>query len=67
MSRAACLDHTDLFANDIYSAGHLHAAQEVCQACPVSEDCRAYAAAIRPTWGVWAGREYRDREVLARG
>lgn len=32
----------------------------LCDGCPLSvyTACRLAAQAIRPTWGVWAGRDY---------
>ncbi|WP_158578668.1 WhiB family transcriptional regulator [Spongiactinospora rosea] len=31
-------------------------AREVCAACPALEVCGRYAARVRPTSGIWAGR-----------
>lgn len=34
-------------------------ATRVCAGCPVIDECAAFAAAIRPPYGVWAGRVWR--------
>ncbi|MEV0229330.1 WhiB family transcriptional regulator [Nonomuraea sp. NPDC050786] len=35
-------------------------AREVCAACPARAWCGQYAATMRPTFGVWAGRTARE-------
>lgn len=56
MREADCLLRPALFARESFTATTARAAQLVCRSCPVLSRCDAYARAIRPTWGVWAGR-----------
>lgn len=41
-------------------------AQQVCTDCPVFEECQAFAAMVKPTVGVWAGRDYADHRKRGR-
>ncbi|MDQ6726563.1 MAG: WhiB family transcriptional regulator [Actinomycetota bacterium] len=43
------------------------AAKEVCRACPVCEDCRAYALPLGDLLGVWGGLAEVERQHLRRG
>lgn len=56
---AACAGLWELFDRDI-EGGYLSglAARRLCVTCPVLEECRSLAADVRPTSGVWAGRDY---------
>lgn len=38
------------------------AAKRLCEACPVLEDCREHAMAVREPYGVWGGLTEDDRE-----
>jgi len=40
------------------------AAKAVCAACPVLEQCREHALAVREPYGVWGGLSEDDREEL---
>jgi WhiB family redox-sensing transcriptional regulator len=43
------------------------AAKAICRQCPVLEECREYALAVREQHGIWGGmNEYERRQVLAR-
>ena len=39
-------------------------AREICDSCPVSGDCLAYALEIREPHGVWGGLNEAERRVL---
>ena len=39
------------------------AAQAVCRACPVMEQCRRHALTVREPYGVWGGLTEDDREA----
>ena len=39
-------------------------AKKICLACPVLNDCRAYAIAIREPHGVWGGLSEKERGAL---
>lgn len=38
--------------------------KEICHACPVMAECRAYAEHVRATTGFWAGQNY-NRKLMA--
>lgn len=39
-------------------------AKEICHACPVVNECRAYAIEIREPHGVWGGLSEQERRLL---
>ena len=39
-------------------------AKDICLACPVLDECRRYAIAIREPHGVWGGLSEQERRVL---
>ncbi len=39
-------------------------AKQICQACPVMNECRDYSIAIREPHGVWGGLSEKERRVL---
>lgn len=39
-------------------------AKEVCRTCPVLEQCRRHALAVREPYGVWGGMSEREREAV---
>jgi WhiB family transcriptional regulator, redox-sensing transcriptional regulator len=43
------------------------AARQVCGACPVLEQCRSHALAVREPYGVWGGLTEDDREAIYAG
>lgn len=43
------------------------AAMAVCRGCPVLDECRAFAADVRPVVGVWAGTVWRMSNSGAAG
>ena len=38
-------------------------AKKICATCPVLEQCRAHALAVREPYGVWGGTSEEDREA----
>lgn len=54
---AACRKTPELF-DDVELPGVDRQARAVCARCPVLVQCAAYATAVRPTWGVWAGKRW---------
>ncbi|MER3521199.1 MAG: WhiB family transcriptional regulator [Acidimicrobiia bacterium] len=43
------------------------AAKAICRTCPVIDDCREYALAIREPHGIWGGlTEAERKEILAK-
>ncbi|WP_432509937.1 WhiB family transcriptional regulator [Kineococcus sp. SYSU DK001] len=40
------------------------AAQAICGACPVLEQCRRHALKVREPYGVWGGMTEDDREAI---
>lgn len=40
------------------------AAKAICAACPVLEQCREHALAVREPYGVWGGLSEDDREEM---
>ena len=53
-----CVGDTEWISED---REELEAAAHRCDRCPVLEECRTAARAIKPTSGVWAGRSYGPR------
>lgn len=45
-------------------AGYRELAAHRCQACAVRIECAAAAVEIRPSAGIWAGRNYDRRDAL---
>jgi WhiB family redox-sensing transcriptional regulator len=43
------------------------AAREICSTCPVLEQCRSHAIAVREPYGVWGGLTEDDRESIYAG
>jgi WhiB family redox-sensing transcriptional regulator len=43
------------------------AAREICSTCPVLEQCRSHALAVREPYGVWGGLTEDDRENIYAG
>ncbi len=39
-------------------------AKEVCQYCPVLEQCRKHALAVQEPYGIWGGLSEAEREVI---
>lgn len=43
------------------------AAKRYCNRCPVQEECRAHALAVREPFGVWGGLSEDERHALVEG
>lgn len=41
-------------------------AKHVCQACPVQQQCRRHALAVREPYGIWGGLSRPERDALVR-
>lgn len=39
-------------------------AKAICRGCPVLDDCRRHALAVREPYGIWGGLTEHEREVL---
>jgi WhiB family redox-sensing transcriptional regulator len=48
-------------------SGRDDAAKSVCVTCPVIEQCRAHALAVREPYGVWGGLSEDEREAIING
>jgi WhiB family redox-sensing transcriptional regulator len=42
-------------------------AKQVCQGCPVLEQCRRHALAVEEPYGVWGGLSESERDEIVRG
>ena len=40
--------------------------RSICQSCPVLTDCRSYAVAHEPDWGMWGGLTPEERRAFRR-
>ncbi len=40
------------------------AAKEICKTCPVIDECREYALAIREPYGIWGGLTENERKLI---
>lgn len=71
--RSACRDiDTEVFFHPDRERGAARAhreaeAKKVCRACPVVQQCREHALAVREPYGVWGGLSETERSALARG
>lgn len=64
---AACSGSgTDLFFPISEEDPQVEAAKEVCAACPVMDECLAYALSTNQTEGVWGGMTGSERRRLRR-
>ena len=62
MDRAACKGKdVDLFFPQREEMDKLAAARKICIACPVREECLAYALHFKIRYGVWGGLGYKGR------
>ena len=68
--RAACRGTDgELFFPDASDADYqkrLAAAKAICRACPVHDECRAWAVAHGDEQGIWGGLTDRERRALRR-
>lgn len=53
-----CADDPEAWTGDQLDDQQVEAACHRCSTCPVLDECRAYAEALHPSIGVWAGRRY---------
>ncbi len=53
----ACRDD-ERFVADYLTAQHRVELGRICRACPLRNQCRAYATRARPEAGFWAGQKY---------
>ena len=42
-------------------------AKEICQGCPVLEQCRRHALTVHEPYGVWGGLSEAERDEIVRG
>ena len=42
-------------------------AKQICQTCPVLEQCRRHALAVQEPYGVWGGLSEAERDEIVRG
>ncbi|WP_454113354.1 WhiB family transcriptional regulator [Microbacterium maritypicum] len=61
-----CRD-VDAFTADRIDEGEEQRLAAICAACPVLEQCRAFAIAERPTVGFWAGMTWRQLAAVTSG
>lgn len=67
MNDALCVEtDPELFFPDKASLWKVDAAKKVCAACPVSQDCLAYALVNRFDDGIWGGLSPGERQRLLR-
>jgi WhiB family redox-sensing transcriptional regulator len=59
---AACLGHGELFILDEnYTNEQVEAAKDICETCPIFDDCEAWAIKYREEFDIWAGKTPRER------
>jgi len=57
MRNAACRHRPDLDFFDMYERSHMHRqCIEVCQSCPVAQECLNYAVTNEIWHGIWGGK-----------
>jgi hypothetical protein len=52
-----CKDKPDLYV-DYKTSPNVDKAEALCEGCPFKQLCNEYADAVKPAWGVWAGRTW---------
>lgn len=68
--RGACRGlNTDMFFHPESERGHARAdrearAKEVCQGCPVLEQCRSHSLLVQEPYGIWGGLSVPERELI---
>lgn len=63
--QGACVgEDPGLFYPAPWEAQKLAAARSICERCPVTEECLAYALDNHEDYGVWAGTTQRDRKRI---
>ena len=62
LDRAACagIDSRAFFANGCHARAQVHAAQQVCNTCPVQAECRDWAIQTGERNGVWGGMSQQE-------
>lgn len=62
LANAACagMDSRAFFANGCHARAQVHAAQKVCNACPVQAECRNWAIQTGERNGVWGGMSQQE-------
>ncbi|MGE2723554.1 WhiB family transcriptional regulator [Mycolicibacterium pulveris] len=64
--RAACIGvDPDLFFPDPGDSILAQRAKAVCDGCPVSDECLAFALARHEMFGVWGGKTRRERLAIS--
>ena len=56
----------EVFFPDEGDAAAISAAKDICAACPVLDDCLAYAVEHNQTEGIWGGTTRQERRRLRR-
>lgn len=64
--RAACCDLGPFAGQHVLSSAAEHLARAVCEACPVREECLAFALAHGVRHGIWGGFNHDERRQLRR-
>jgi WhiB family redox-sensing transcriptional regulator len=47
-----------------YKAARINQAKQICQQCPVINDCKAWALTTREPYGVWGGLSEDERATI---
>lgn len=63
---SACRNRTELMFPEDNDALGVARAKAVCADCPVKAQCLEFALANGERWGVWGGKVWLERRVLAR-
>ena len=68
-SEGACQGFPELFYHDETERKGLrrakeHAAKQVCESCPVLEQCRDYSLSVGEFYGVWGGMTEMERHRI---
>lgn len=70
-TRSLCRDSNPELFFPIGATGiavdQIAAAQEICRACPVTEECLEFALATNQEAGVWGGTTEEERRKLRKG
>ena len=61
--KAKCIGQTELFFDE--RPVYVESAKQICQGCPIKQDCLTWALEHRESYGVWGGQTYDELRITA--
>ena len=63
---AACKGLTDVFFSEGVGKAYQQVAYDICNFCPVTDECLEFACKNKIAFGIWGGQPLRQRRIIAR-